>query len=85
MHWLLGLRKGDCLFSALLQQQAVFRLRLPALHAGLRDSAAQRLLSELAALPNVHLAASVDHANAALLWDQQVPPRKCLVVCVTFS
>lgn len=40
--------------------------------AGLRDRAAQQQLSELAALPNCHLAASVDHANAALLWDQQV-------------
>ncbi|EFN52388.1 hypothetical protein CHLNCDRAFT_26858, partial [Chlorella variabilis] len=39
---------------------------------GLRDHSAQRVLSELAALPNVHLAASVDHVNAALLWDQQV-------------
>jgi hypothetical protein len=44
----------------------------PAHLAGLRDRAAQRTLSELAALPNVHLAASCDHANAALLWDQQV-------------
>lgn len=40
--------------------------------AGLRSHAAQRLLSELARLPRVHLAASVDHVNAALLWDQQV-------------
>lgn len=44
----------------------------PPLCAGLRDHAAQGALSELAALPNVHLAASVDHANAALLWDLQV-------------
>ena len=45
------------------------------LHPGLRDAAGQRLLSQLAALPNVHLAASVDHANAALLWDLQTRDR----------
>ena len=33
------------------------------------------MLSELAALPNVHLAASVDHVNAALLWDLQTRDR----------
>ena len=48
--------------------------------SGLRDHSAQRVLSELAALPNVHLAASVDHVNAALLWDQQVC---CVCVCVS--
>ena len=52
-------------------QQVSPRLRGRPFPAGLRDRAAQRALSELAALPNVHLAASVDHANAALLWDQQ--------------
>lgn len=36
----------------------------------LRDKADQALLGELAALPNIHLAASVDHVNAPLLWDQ---------------
>lgn len=41
----------------------------------MRDAAGQRLLSELAALPNVHLAASVDHANAPLLWDLQTKDR----------
>lgn len=39
---------------------------------GLRDVAGQRMLSELAALPNVHLAASFDHVNTPLLWDMQV-------------
>ena len=33
------------------------------------------MLSELAALPNVHLAASMDHVNAALLWDLQTRDR----------
>lgn len=42
---------------------------------GLRDQASQRLLSEVAALPNVHLAASVDHINAPLLWDMQTKDR----------
>jgi origin recognition complex subunit 2 len=42
---------------------------------GLRERAAQQQLSELAALPNCHLVASVDHANAALLWDQQTRDR----------
>lgn len=42
---------------------------------GLRDHAAQHMLSELASLPNVHLAASVDHASAALLWNQQTRDR----------
>ncbi len=30
------------------------------------------MLSELAALPNVHLAASFDHVGTPLLWDMQV-------------
>ncbi|PSC69977.1 Origin recognition complex subunit 2 [Micractinium conductrix] len=42
---------------------------------GLRDHSAQRALSQLAALPTVHLAASVDHANAAALWDTQTRDR----------
>jgi len=42
---------------------------------GLRHSNGQRLLSELAALPNVHLAASIDHVNAPLLWDLQTKDR----------
>jgi hypothetical protein len=46
------------------------------LAAGLRDAAGQRMLSELAALPNVHLAASYDNVNTHLLWDMQAS-RKC--------
>lgn len=42
--------------------------------AGLRDRVGQVLLSELAALPNVHLAASCDHVNTPLLWDMQARP-----------
>ncbi|KAL4449034.1 hypothetical protein ABPG77_007751 [Micractinium sp. CCAP 211/92] len=42
---------------------------------GLRSHEGQRLLSELARLPRVHLAASVDHVNAALLWGQQTRDR----------
>ncbi|KAL4854768.1 DNA polymerase iota [Chlorella vulgaris] len=42
---------------------------------GLRDHDTQRQLSELAALPNVHLAATIDHANAAIMWDQQTRDR----------
>jgi origin recognition complex subunit 2 len=42
---------------------------------GLRDAAGQRLLARLAALPAVHLAASVDHVNAPLLWDLQTRDR----------
>lgn len=41
----------------------------------LQDTGAQRMLSELAALPNVHLAASVDHVNFPLLWDLQTKDR----------
>lgn len=50
-------------------------LPLPFIHtllSGLRDPTSQRQLALLAAVPNVHLAASVDHVNAALLWDLQV-------------
>ena len=47
----------------------------PAPGTGLRDAAAQRQLSRLASLPRVHLAATVDHANAALLWDLQTKDR----------
>ncbi|KAL6767926.1 ORC2 [Auxenochlorella protothecoides x Auxenochlorella symbiontica] len=42
---------------------------------GLRDPTSQRQLALLAAVPNVHLAASVDHVNAALLWDLQTRDR----------
>lgn len=35
----------------------------------------QRLLSEVASLPNVHVAASMDHVNAPLLWDIQTRDR----------
>ena len=41
----------------------------------LQDTGAQRMLSELAALPNVHLAATVDHVNFPLLWDLQTKDR----------
>lgn len=44
-------------------------------YEGLRDSESQRLLSEMASLPNVFLAASVDHVNAPLLWDVQIRDR----------
>ena len=33
------------------------------------------MLSELAALPSVHLAASIDHVDAPLLWDLQIADR----------
>lgn len=42
---------------------------------GLRDTGSQQLLSQLAALPNVHIAASIDHLNAPLLWDLQTKDR----------
>lgn len=42
---------------------------------GLRDPGAQAQLSRLAALPRCHLAASVDHVNAALLWSLQARDR----------
>lgn len=35
----------------------------------LRHEPTQRILSLLASCPNIHLIASVDHINAALLWD----------------
>lgn len=35
----------------------------------LRDEESQEALAELAASPIIHLAASVDHVNASLLWD----------------
>ena len=41
----------------------------------LREPSSQRLLSELAALPNIHFAASIDHVNAPLLWDLQTSDR----------
>ncbi|GAB0091895.1 Origin recognition complex subunit 2 [Sergentomyia squamirostris] len=37
--------------------------------AMLRNSKAQTVLSQLAKIPNVHLIASMDHINTALLWD----------------
>jgi hypothetical protein len=49
--------------------------RFTSVAAGLRDAAGQRLLSELASLPNVHLAASCDHVNSSLLWDLQARDR----------
>ncbi|KXS16637.1 ORC2-domain-containing protein [Gonapodya prolifera JEL478] len=36
---------------------------------GLRSDRAQDVLSHLAALPRIHLACSVDHVDAGLLWD----------------
>lgn len=42
---------------------------------GLPDLQAQSLLSELAAVPSVQLIASVDHVDAALLWDKEVAAR----------
>ena len=45
--------------------------------AGLRNSAAQKILSELAAVPGVHLIASLDHPN--------LPLRKNLTIYHLFS
>ncbi|GIX95875.1 origin recognition complex subunit 2 [Caerostris darwini] len=36
----------------------------------LRNTKTQTLLSSLAAIPNIHFVASIDHINAPLLWDQ---------------
>ncbi|CAK8690727.1 unnamed protein product [Clavelina lepadiformis] len=36
----------------------------------LRNSRTQSILSHLAELPHVHIIASIDHINAALIWDQ---------------
>ncbi|XP_069790458.1 origin recognition complex subunit 2 isoform X2 [Narcine bancroftii] len=36
----------------------------------LRGDRNQQILSQLAAIPGVHLLASIDHLNAALMWDQ---------------
>lgn len=41
----------------------------------LRSPGSQRLLSRLAAVPGVHLAASIDHVNAPLIWDLQTRDR----------
>ena len=41
----------------------------------LRSSEAQALLGELAAMPRVHLIASVDHVNAPLLWSKREAAR----------
>ncbi|XP_012058884.1 PREDICTED: origin recognition complex subunit 2 [Atta cephalotes] len=35
----------------------------------LRSNKAQNILASLAAIPNIHILASVDHINAPLLWD----------------
>lgn len=42
---------------------------------GLRDPKTQSNLALLAALPRVHIIASVDHVNASLLWDLQTRDR----------
>lgn len=47
----------------------------PPAHTGLRAAEDQALLAELAQCPNVHLAASVDHVGAALLWTPVVQAR----------
>ena len=39
---------------------------------GLRSAESQGLLAEVAACSHVHLIASADHLNAALLWDREV-------------
>lgn len=36
----------------------------------LRDSSVQNCLAELAASPNIHIIATVDHINSPMLWDQ---------------
>ncbi|GFR27378.1 origin recognition complex subunit 2 [Trichonephila clavata] len=36
----------------------------------LRNMKTQMLLSSLAAIPNIHFVASIDHINAPLMWDQ---------------
>lgn len=41
----------------------------------LRSSEGQALLGELAAMPRVHLVASVDHVNAPLLWSKREAAR----------
>ena len=41
----------------------------------LRSPEAQALLGELAAMPRVHLVASVDHVNAPLLWSKREAAR----------
>lgn len=38
--------------------------------AALRSVEAHSILSELAALPGIHMVASIDHINAPLLWDK---------------
>ena len=43
--------------------------------AGLNAPEHQRVLSELASIPRVHFAASIDHVNAPLLWDLQTKDR----------
>lgn len=43
--------------------------------AGLSAPEHQRVLSELASIPRVHFAASIDHVNAPLLWDLQTKDR----------
>lgn len=39
---------------------------------GLRSHQSQTILSTLAAIPQIHIVASIDHVNAPLLWDSQM-------------
>ena len=39
--------------------------------AALRSAEVHSLLGELAAIPGIHVIASVDHVNAPLLWDKR--------------
>jgi origin recognition complex subunit 2 len=43
--------------------------------APLRNAESQALLGELAAMPRVHIIASVDHVNAPLLWSKREAAR----------
>ena len=45
------------------------------LNSGLRDAGEQLLLAELAACPAVHLVASCDHVNTALMWTKETATR----------
>jgi hypothetical protein len=61
--------------------------------SGLRSEEQQATLSHLAACPNCHLIASVDHVNAALMWPTAVAALfrwagllfLCMPACVVVS